>query len=78
MLDRGSIMDDHKKYTSFKIAFGVLVVSTMILVFSRKSRVDALISGIAAIAIGIIFLYFKLSDLMEERRKKAHKMHLDK
>ncbi|AKP68027.1 hypothetical protein [Companilactobacillus ginsenosidimutans] len=65
-------MDDHKKYTSFKIAFGFLLVSTIILSFSKKSRVDLIISLMSALAVAAIYLYFKLIDLMD-KHKKLHK-----
>lgn len=71
-------MNNKKKYISFKLAFGVLVISTVILAFSNKDKTESIISGFSALAIGVIYLYFKISDIIEERHKKARKIHLDK
>lgn len=71
-------MNDNKKYTSFKIAFGILLLFTVILFIFNKNKTNAIISGAATAAVGLIYLYFKISDILTARRKKARRMHLDK
>ncbi|MCH4009002.1 hypothetical protein [Companilactobacillus sp.] len=65
------------RYVSFVAAIVVLLIATMILIFSRNMR-EAFISGAATIAVALIYLYFKITDLLAEHHKKARKLHLDK
>lgn len=78
---RGTNMDDNKKYMSFKIAFTVLLIVTVILIFNKKGRIDAFIAGFSTLAVGLIYSYFKIEDLIaihHQKLIKARHEHLNK
>ncbi|WP_125771019.1 hypothetical protein [Companilactobacillus furfuricola] len=70
-------MDDND-YLFFEIVFGILLITTGVLLVADKNKSESLVSGIATLVVGCIFGYFKLIHFLDRKHAKQKRLHLDK